>query len=62
MFTSIEQISNWLEFHFQSETTNKACNQFGSQKYYKTLISTEFIICYHQKGLRHSQVELKLVI
>ena len=44
MFTSIEQISNWVGFYFQSETTNKTCNQFGSQKYYKTLISTKFII------------------
>jgi hypothetical protein len=26
MFTFIEQRSNWLGFHFQSETTNKPCN------------------------------------
>ena len=44
MFISIEYISNWLGFHFWSETINKACNSLGSQKYYKTLISIEVII------------------
>ena len=33
-------VSNWLGFHYESETINKACNWFWSQTYYKTLTST----------------------
>ena len=40
MFTSIEEINDWLGFHYQSETIN----WHGNSKYYKTLTSTEVII------------------
>ena len=50
-------ISNWLRFHFRSETVNKACKYLGSLKYYKTLVSIEvmIIVTCHWKGLCHSK-------
>ena len=57
-----KQAIDW-DFHFRSETANKACNELGSQKNYKTLISTEVIIfvIYHWKGLSHFKMKLKLL-